>query len=209
MRTSRDSVHPRLRRSGKARRRRSTADPFRGSSERSSPRSGDGHLGLAGKAKLAYRPGSAKLPPVRIGHWGARKKNGLDLDDCRAGPADGRRRSSCRPGLAPARTALGGRDQRRPGGRPVAGVPDHAGSLRSSLSRRRLYAEPKELRSARSTRLANTPPDGRDSAKPCSAPIDLQAVKRRESPSPCRTLERVIEERARGNQTRPPLFAWR
>jgi fumarylacetoacetate (FAA) hydrolase family protein len=48
--------------------------------------------------------------------------------------------------------------------------------------------------------LANTPPDGRDSAKPwLLAPIDLQAVKAAGVTFAVSTLERVIEERARGN----------
>src|SRR5919202_6374269 len=48
--------------------------------------------------------------------------------------------------------------------------------------------------------LANTPPDARDAAKPwLLAPIDLQAVKAAGVPFAVSMLERVIEERARGN----------
>jgi len=48
--------------------------------------------------------------------------------------------------------------------------------------------------------LANTPPDGRDPQKPwLLAPIDLQAVKAAGVTFAISMLERVIEERARGN----------
>jgi fumarylacetoacetate (FAA) hydrolase family protein len=48
--------------------------------------------------------------------------------------------------------------------------------------------------------LANTPPDGRDPSKPwLLAPIDLQAVKAAGVTFAVSMLERVIEERARGN----------
>ena len=48
--------------------------------------------------------------------------------------------------------------------------------------------------------LANTPPDGRDEARPhLLAPIDLQAVKAAGVTFAVSMLERVIEERARGN----------
>jgi fumarylacetoacetate (FAA) hydrolase family protein len=48
--------------------------------------------------------------------------------------------------------------------------------------------------------LANTPPDGRDGQKPwLLAPIDLQAVKAAGVTFAISMLERVIEERARGN----------
>jgi fumarylacetoacetate (FAA) hydrolase family protein len=48
--------------------------------------------------------------------------------------------------------------------------------------------------------VANTPPDARDPAKPwLLAPIDLQAVKAAGVTFAVSTLERVIEERARGN----------
>jgi fumarylacetoacetate (FAA) hydrolase family protein len=48
--------------------------------------------------------------------------------------------------------------------------------------------------------LANTPPDGRDTARPwLLAPIDLQAVKAAGVTFAVSLLERVIEERARGN----------
>ena len=48
--------------------------------------------------------------------------------------------------------------------------------------------------------LANTPPDGRDTAKPwLLPPIDLQAVKAAGVTFAVSMLERVIEERARGN----------
>ena len=48
--------------------------------------------------------------------------------------------------------------------------------------------------------LANTPPDGRDSSKPwLLAPVDLQAIKAAGVTFASSMLERVIEERARGN----------
>ena len=48
--------------------------------------------------------------------------------------------------------------------------------------------------------LANTPPDNRDSAKPwLLAPVDLQAIKAAGVTFAVSMLERVIEERARGN----------
>jgi len=48
--------------------------------------------------------------------------------------------------------------------------------------------------------LANTPPDGRDPAKPwLIAPIDLQAVKAAGVTFAVSMIERMIEERARGN----------
>ena len=48
--------------------------------------------------------------------------------------------------------------------------------------------------------LANTPPDGRDPAKPwLIAPIDLQAVKAAGVTFAISMIERMIEERARGN----------
>ena len=48
--------------------------------------------------------------------------------------------------------------------------------------------------------LANTPPDGRDSSKPwLLAPIDLQAIKAAGVTFAISMIERVIEERARGN----------
>ncbi len=48
--------------------------------------------------------------------------------------------------------------------------------------------------------LANTPPDWRDPSKPwLLAPVDLQAVKAAGVTFPVSMLERVIEERARGN----------
>src|SRR6266567_4012116 len=48
--------------------------------------------------------------------------------------------------------------------------------------------------------LANTPPDGRDRTRPwLLAPIDLQAVKAAGVTFAVSMLERVIEERARGN----------
>src|SRR5580704_17919605 len=48
--------------------------------------------------------------------------------------------------------------------------------------------------------LANTPPDGRDPSKPwLLAPIDLQAIKAAGVTFAVSMIERVIEERARGN----------
>ena len=52
------------------------------------------------------------------------------------------------------------------------------------------------------TILANTPPDGRDASRPwLLAPIDLQAVKAAGVTFAVSMLERVIEERARGDAT--------
>ncbi len=51
--------------------------------------------------------------------------------------------------------------------------------------------------------LANTPPDTRDAAKPwLLAPIDLQAIKAAGVTFAISMLERVIEERARGDLDR-------
>ena len=48
--------------------------------------------------------------------------------------------------------------------------------------------------------LANTPPDGRDNLKPwLLAPVDLQAIKAAGVTFAVSMIERVIEERARGN----------
>src|SRR5215475_3566061 len=48
--------------------------------------------------------------------------------------------------------------------------------------------------------LANTPPDGRDRSKPwLLAPVDLQVLKAAGVTFAISMLERVIEERARGN----------
>ena len=52
--------------------------------------------------------------------------------------------------------------------------------------------------------LANTPPDARDPGKPwLLAPIDLQAVKAAGVTFALSMLERVIEERARGDMPPP------
>jgi fumarylacetoacetate (FAA) hydrolase family protein len=69
---------------------------------------------------------------------------------------------------------------------------DHpAGALRAAKG---------ERIGALETILANTPPDNRDSAKPwLLAPIDLQVLKAAGVTFAISMLERVIEERARGN----------
>ena len=75
--------------------------------------------------------------------------------------------------------------------RDLCEAPDPAQALR--------YAEGDSLGPVNSI-LANTPPDGRDRGKPwLLAPIDLQAVKAAGVTFAVSTLERVIEERARGN----------
>ena len=55
--------------------------------------------------------------------------------------------------------------------------------------------------------LANTPPDSRDTSRPwLLAPIDLQAIKAAGVTFPVSMLERVIEERARGNPAAATQF---
>ena len=101
-----------------------------------------------------------------------------------------------RPGLGPSVVAV------RPDGvydltavhptmRDLAESPDPAAALRAATGER--LATLAEL-------LANTPPDTRDPAKPwLLAPIDLQAVKAAGVTFVASMVERVIEERARGN----------
>jgi fumarylacetoacetate (FAA) hydrolase family protein len=75
--------------------------------------------------------------------------------------------------------------------RELCEAPDPAGALRDAEGEKLGALEPI---------LANTPPDRRDRAKPwLLAPIDLQAVKAAGVTFAVSTLERVIEERARGN----------
>ena len=75
--------------------------------------------------------------------------------------------------------------------RDLAESPDPAAALRAAPGER--FASLGEL-------LANTPPDARDPAKPwLQAPVDLQAVKAAGVTFVASMLERVIEERARGN----------
>jgi fumarylacetoacetate (FAA) hydrolase family protein len=63
-----------------------------------------------------------------------------------------------------------------------------------------LRAAPGERVGALEDILANTPPDGRDPKKPwLLAPLDLQAIKAAGVTFVISMLERVIEERARGN----------
>ena len=101
-----------------------------------------------------------------------------------------------RPGLGPSVIAI------RPDGvfdltavhptmRDLAESPDPAAALSAAKGER--FATLAEL-------LANTPPDTRDSAKPwLLAPVDLQAVKAAGVTFVASMMERVIEERARGN----------
>ena len=101
-----------------------------------------------------------------------------------------------RPGLGPSVVAV------RPDGvydltavhptmRDLAESPDPAAALRAATGER--LATLAEL-------LANTPPDTRDPAKPwLLAPVDLQAVKAAGVTFVASMVERVIEERARGN----------
>ena len=75
--------------------------------------------------------------------------------------------------------------------RDLAEQPDPAGALRA--------ADGEDL-GALAAILANTPPEGRDRCRPwLLAPIDLQAVKAAGVTFPVSMLERVIEERARGD----------
>jgi len=55
--------------------------------------------------------------------------------------------------------------------------------------------------------LANTPPDGRDASRPwLLSPIDLQAVKAAGVTFPISTLERVVEEQAKGAPEKAASF---
>ncbi|MDI1266600.1 MAG: fumarylacetoacetate hydrolase, partial [bacterium] len=73
----------------------------------------------------------------------------------------------------------------------LAAVADPAAALRAARGER--VGSLQEL-------LNNTPPDGRDSSKPwLLAPIDLQVIKAAGVTFAISMLERVIEERARGN----------
>ena len=75
--------------------------------------------------------------------------------------------------------------------RDLAEQPDPAASLRAADGER--IGSLAEI-------LANTPPDGRDSSRPwLLAPVDLQAIKAAGVTFATSMLERVIEERARGN----------
>jgi fumarylacetoacetate (FAA) hydrolase family protein len=101
-----------------------------------------------------------------------------------------------RPGLGPSVIAI------RPEGvfdltavhatmRDLAESPDPAAALRAATGEQ--FTTLAEL-------LANTPPDTRDPAKPwLLAPVDLQAVKAAGVTFVASMMERVIEERARGN----------
>ena len=101
-----------------------------------------------------------------------------------------------RPGLGPCVVAI------RPEGviditpvhptmRDLAESPDPAAALRAARGER--FATLAEL-------LANTPPDTRDPGKPwLLAPVDLQALKAAGVTFAASMMERVIEERARGN----------
>jgi fumarylacetoacetate (FAA) hydrolase family protein len=75
--------------------------------------------------------------------------------------------------------------------RDLCETPDPAAALRTAKGE--VFGTLDEI-------LANTPPDNRDGAKPwLLAPIDLQAVKAAGVTFAVSMLERVIEERARGN----------
>ncbi len=77
--------------------------------------------------------------------------------------------------------------------RDLCEAPDPAAALR---------AAPGEAIGDIATLLANTPPDARDPARPwLLAPIDLQAVKAAGVTFAVSMLERVIEERARGDMS--------
>lgn len=75
--------------------------------------------------------------------------------------------------------------------RDLCEVPDPAAAL--NAARGEFFADVASV-------LRNTPPDGRDPARPwLLAPLDLQAVKAAGVTFAVSMLERVIEERARGN----------
>ncbi len=75
--------------------------------------------------------------------------------------------------------------------RDLAEQPDPAAALRAAAGERLCSFD---------EALANTPPDGRDPVKPwVLAPVDLQAVKAAGVTFAVSMLERVIEERARGD----------
>jgi fumarylacetoacetate (FAA) hydrolase family protein len=75
--------------------------------------------------------------------------------------------------------------------RDLCETPDPAAALRAAKG---------EVFGTLDNILTNTPPDNRDGAKPwLLAPIDLQAVKAAGVTFAVSMLERVIEERARGN----------
>jgi fumarylacetoacetate (FAA) hydrolase family protein len=75
--------------------------------------------------------------------------------------------------------------------RDLCEAPDPAAALRAAEG---------EVLAPLGAILANTPPDSRDPAKPwCLAPVDLQAIKAAGVTFAVSLLERVIEERARGD----------
>ncbi|MBM7852504.1 fumarylacetoacetate (FAA) hydrolase family protein [Methylopila capsulata] len=70
-----------------------------------------------------------------------------------------------------------------------------------------LAATPGEDIGALADILANTPPDGRDASRPwLLSPIDLQAVKAAGVTFPISTLERVVEEQAKGAPEKAASF---
>ena len=142
---------------------------------------------------------------------------GKALNEGKGGNADAlsapdRTWKSCRATVLPG--ALAGRAFRPDLGGPAVvairadgvfdvtrGVPDDARSRRTAADpAAALRAAAGERIGALADILANTPPDGRDPAKPwLLAPVDLQAIKAAGVTFVTSMLERVIEERARGN----------
>ena len=137
-----------------------------------------------------------------------RRANHGDQDEpidrnARPGPAGGRRAGRAgRAGLAAAggRAGGGGGARRRAGGHHRV-LPDHARPVRGARSGRRAARRAAARRSGTlAAILANTPPEARDPAQPwLLAPIDLQAIKAAGVTFAVSMLERVIEERARGD----------
>ena len=97
--------------------------------------------------------------------------------------------------------ALGRGDPRRRRPGYVRDLPDHARPVRDGRPAAALRARRRRDRSARSTRCWPTrPTETRDPARPwLLAPIDLQAIKAAGVTFAISMLERVIEERARGD----------
>ena len=114
-----------------------------------------------------------------------------------------RRRRS--PGGSGGRTgrAVGGGDARRRGWSTSPQLPHHARPVRGARPGRRAARRlPAKALGALDAVLANTPPETRDPRAPwLLAPIDLQAIKAAGVTFAVSMLERVIEERARGDLT--------
>jgi fumarylacetoacetate (FAA) hydrolase family protein len=144
--------------------------------------------------------GLGKGRPAGDGSADREDQTVIDLSVQRTLPDDGARGALAgrvwRPGLGPSVVAI--RDDgvvdisaAFPTVRDLCESPHPAAALRGA---------PGEPVGALEAILANTPPDSRDPEKPwLLAPIDLQAVKAAGVTFAVSMLERVIEERARGN----------